>query len=170
MSEDGKTTNNQRPRDAATLIVVDQNEASPKVLMGRRRADQVFMPGKFVFPGGRVDPDDKDVASADELAPGEQQKLLHDMKGHPSSARARAIALAAIREVFEETGIIVGQKSDDAGIPTAAGWQRYFAHGYLPMLSELCFFARAIYAAGPATALRYALLLHSGRQHCPRYR
>ena len=51
----------QRPRDAATLIIVDQGPGGPRVLMGQRRMDQVFMPGKFVFPGGRVDAEDPDV-------------------------------------------------------------------------------------------------------------
>ena len=137
-----------RPRDAATLIVVDTDGAEAKVLMGKRRSDQVFMPGKFVFPGGRVDTTDKDILSADELAPEETQKLLHDMKGRPSASRARAIALAAIREVFEETGIVIGQPAADAATTDVDGWRRYFDLGYLPSLSQLCFFARAITPPG----------------------
>ena len=49
---------NLRPRDAATLIIVDASGKKPKVLMGRRHERHSFMPGKFVFPGGRVDPAD----------------------------------------------------------------------------------------------------------------
>jgi len=44
-----------RPKDAATLILVDRGGRVPKVLLGKRHQGHKFMPGKFVFPGGRVD-------------------------------------------------------------------------------------------------------------------
>ncbi|MBS0242831.1 MAG: NUDIX hydrolase, partial [Proteobacteria bacterium] len=97
-----------RPRDAATLILVDRTRALPRVLLGRRRADLKFMAGKFVFPGGRVDKTDRFVPAASELADHETQKLLVDMKGGGSASRARALALAAVRETYEEAGVIVG--------------------------------------------------------------
>jgi len=149
-SKTNKSTSNahQRPRDAATLIIVDGAETTPRVLMGKRRGDVAFMPNKFVFPGGRVDSADRDVTSLDELADSEVQKLLHDMKGHPSAARARAIALAGIREVFEETGMIIGEKGASHAATDVAGWTDFFASGYLPKLSHLCFFARAITPPG----------------------
>ena len=56
-----------KPRDAATLMVIERTEAEPKVLMGRRRDDLAFMAGKYVFPGGRVDPSDKLVVPATPL-------------------------------------------------------------------------------------------------------
>src|SRR5262245_62203526 len=43
------------PRDAATLMLIDRSGAKPKVLLGRRHANHKFMPGKFVFPGGRIE-------------------------------------------------------------------------------------------------------------------
>ena len=48
-----------RPKDAATLILIDRSGSVPKVLLGKRHARHKFMPGKFVFPGGGVDPTDK---------------------------------------------------------------------------------------------------------------
>jgi hypothetical protein len=48
----------RRPRDAATLILIDRSHAKPKVLVGKRHDKVVFMPGKYVFPGGRVDKSD----------------------------------------------------------------------------------------------------------------
>ena len=51
-----------RPRDAATLIIVDDTSGEPRVLLGRRRLDMVFMPGRYVFPGGRVDRADRQIA------------------------------------------------------------------------------------------------------------
>ncbi len=141
----------QRPRDAATLVLVDQSSGEPRVLMGRRRASQVFMPSKVVFPGGRVDDDDKKVLTVDTLAEAETEKLLIDMKGHPSPARARALALAAIRETFEETGVIFGRTIEDKVAPATTlppSWQSFHAAGFEPILSELNFFARAITPPG----------------------
>jgi 8-oxo-dGTP pyrophosphatase MutT (NUDIX family) len=137
-----------RPRDAATLIIVDRSTGEPRVLMGKRRMEQVFMPGKYVFPGGRADKDDRLVESADELSATETAKLLLDMKGTPSVARARGLALAALRETFEEAGLLVGQAVSPPPETTAAGWGDFLKHGYLPKLSELTFFARAITPPG----------------------
>src|SRR5689334_31825 len=54
-----RTHANVRPRDAATLVIVDRTSRKPKVLMGRRHPGHRFMPGKFVFPGGRVESGDR---------------------------------------------------------------------------------------------------------------
>ena len=116
-------------RDAATLVLVDQTGAQPRILMGKRRADLAFMAGKFVFPGGRVDIADKTAPSADELTLLDIERLLLGMRGRPSAVRARGLALAAIRETFEETGLVLG----DPG---------------LPVLSCMTFVARAITPPG----------------------
>ena len=112
-------------RDAATLVVVDQSGAVPRILMGQRRADLAFMAGKFVFPGGRVDPADASSPAADDLRRAELDKLLRSMRGRPSVRRARSLALAAIRELREETGLVLGQADN-------------------PPLSRIAYFARAI--------------------------
>src|SRR6185312_16240839 len=91
----------RRPRDAATLILLDSKGGEVHVLMGRRHARHAFMPGKFVFPGGRTDPDDGRVPVTDMLDPLEEAKLLATI-ARRSQARARAIALSAIRETYEE--------------------------------------------------------------------
>ena len=153
MSEPSKTINqdgtskSERPRDAATLVVVDMTTGEPRILMGKRHASQVFMPNKVVFPGGRVDDTDRGVTSHDELHASEIAKLMLEMKGHASPARARSIALAAVRETFEETGVVIGQRG-----PTPTGdsenWQAFFDAGFLPNLSCLSLFARAITPPG----------------------
>lgn len=157
-----------RPRDAATLIVLDQTTGSrTRVLMGRRRPELVFMPNKFVFPGGRCERFDRTVPAASELCEREVAKLLHDMKGSPSPARARSLALAAIRETYEETGVIIGRSVpsavDDAATktpdPSSAlddknrertmqAWAGYRSHGVLPPLDQMRFLARAITPPG----------------------
>lgn len=137
-----------RPRDAATLIVVDSSSGEPRVLLGRRRLDMVFMPGRYVFPGGRVDPGDRHVAVEEDLDPGNLRNLLVAMKGHPSPVRARALALAAVRETFEEAGLLIGKPAQTAAPPRAKAWQDFYAHGFRPALGQLTFFARAITPPG----------------------
>lgn len=153
MSDDATTPEPRKPaalkpRDAATLIIIDRTGVEPRVLMGKRRMDQVFMPGKFVFPGGRVDKEDRVVAAADELRAGETAKLLLDMKGAPSAARARSLALAAVRETFEEAGVIVGSEGTTSADGLGESWSGFIAQGLLPKLSALTFFARAITPPG----------------------
>jgi 8-oxo-dGTP pyrophosphatase MutT (NUDIX family) len=137
-----------RPRDAATLILVDRAMGLPRVLLGKRRMDMKFMPGKYVFPGGRVDKADRTVASADELADHEAAKLMVDMKGKVTAAKARALALAAVRETYEEAGIILGAPLAGQTLPADASWRRFFEQGFMPSLSPLTFFARAITPPG----------------------
>jgi 8-oxo-dGTP pyrophosphatase MutT (NUDIX family) len=143
-----QTRKTLRPRDAATLIVVDNSSGEPRVLLGRRRLDMVFMPGRYVFPGGRVDPGDRHVAVEEDLEQGNLQNLLVAMKGHPSPVRARALALAAVRETFEEAGLLIGKPTPMAVPPRAKAWQEFFALGFQPALTRLTFFARAITPPG----------------------
>ena len=65
-----------RPKDAATLILVDRSGRVPKVLLGKRHARHKFMPGKFVFPGGGVDPTDKAMPVATSLDPQAEMRLM----------------------------------------------------------------------------------------------
>src|ERR1700704_982367 len=103
----------RRPVDAATLILVDRTDRIPKVLVGKRHDKVVFMPGKFVFPGGRVDKSDNRVPVAAPIPKALQQNLL---KGSPKTtpSRARSLAVAAIREACEETGLCLGRKHNGA--------------------------------------------------------
>ena len=89
-----------RPKDAATLIIVRRDAKQAKILMGKRAAGHKFMPNKFVFPGGKVDPGDGRIRPPNDFHPDVLKRLV---KGC-SESRARALGLAAIRETFEETG------------------------------------------------------------------
>ncbi len=146
----------QRPRDAATLIIVDQS-GPPRILMGRRRPQQIFLPNKFVFPGGRADKVDRSVPAADELHDNELAKLLLDMKGSPSAARARGLALAALRETYEEAGLLIGRETGEAvqgaqdRSPSSndlGTWEGFFGEAISPSLAPLTFLARAITPPG----------------------
>lgn len=141
---DGSAGRAVRPRDAATLILVRNDGAQPQVLMGQRHANHKFMPNKFVFPGGRVDPADSRVKPAEDLR-GDVARLLMDrMRGTPSPNRARALAMAAIRETFEETGLAVGRLIDTRQRSKHKDWSAYFDLGVSPALGALDFVARAI--------------------------
>ena len=137
-----------RPQDAATLIILDTTKGASRILFGKRRMDQKFMPGKYVFPGGRVDAADLRVKVSDSLAETEVQKLLRDIKGRPGARRVNAIALAAIRETYEETGLLLGTKVAKPAVSTIPGWQNYFAHGVVPRLANMTLLARAITPPG----------------------
>lgn len=139
---------NCRPRDAASLIVIDTEGAQPRVLMGRRHEGHIFMPGMFVFPGGRVDAADYRVGAADALEPDVQRKLLFDVKGRSSPKRAQALALAAIRETFEEAGLLLGEKAHQPPSSRSPAWRAFLAHGVVPTLGALRFVARAITPPG----------------------
>src|ERR1700680_4269721 len=104
---------NLRPKDAATIILIDRSAAEPKVLMGRRHHGHKFMPGKFVFPGGRVEAHDRYVPVAGRLDPRVEFPPLQPLR-RPSRIRARVLAVAAIREAFEETGLLLGTKAASA--------------------------------------------------------
>ena len=98
---------NLRPRDSATLILIDRSEPVPKVLLGRRHERHRFLPGKFVFPGGRVEARDRHMATAAALHMRDSEHLMRRVR-HPSPAKATSFALAAIRETYEETGLMLG--------------------------------------------------------------
>jgi 8-oxo-dGTP pyrophosphatase MutT (NUDIX family) len=136
-----------RPRDAATLILLDRQGPAPKVLLGRRHSGHAFMPGKFVFPGGRVEPYDSRMPFAADLRPEHESRLLKQMR-RPSVSRARALALAAIRETSEETGLFIGRKAEPTWSPPAEPWRAFADAGVLPDLSALHFIARAITPPG----------------------
>lgn len=136
-----RTGGRQRPRDAATLILT-RGDLAPQVLMGRRAPGHVFMASKWVFPGGRVERADFTAAAAAELAPAQAERLEREVPAR----RARALALASIRETFEETGLILGRR---AQVPAGAGpWRPFRAAGALPDLSTLAYVARAITPPG----------------------
>lgn len=143
-AERTRVTVNQRPKDAATMMIIDRSAARPMVLMGKRHASHKFMPGKYVFPGGRLDDADRRMAATGALPQICEDRLI---KRAPRSGigKARALALAAVRETFEETGLLFG--TDEFGAPDAApagSWSEFAAHGIFPDLSAITFVARAI--------------------------
>ncbi|MGY3073875.1 8-oxo-dGTP pyrophosphatase MutT (NUDIX family) [Bradyrhizobium sp. LM6.10] len=139
-----------RARDAATLILVDRSGAVPKVLVGKRHDKVVFMPGKFVFPGGRVDKDDYRVPCAAPITAELEANLAKGSPKTPAS-RAKSLAIAAIREACEETGLCLGRKIQDKFEGKAkleGAWKPFADAGLLPDPSSLFLIARAITPPG----------------------
>jgi 8-oxo-dGTP pyrophosphatase MutT (NUDIX family) len=131
------------PRDAATLMLIDRTGATPKVLLGRRHHGHKFMPGKFVFPGGRIEAFDRSMPAISELHPDTQKKLLERVK-NPGENFARAVALAAVREVAEETGLVLGVKRDRPPQVPGDIWAEFAKAKVHPDLEQIHFIARAI--------------------------
>jgi len=135
-----------RPRDAATLLVLRNDRDAVRVLMGQRSDRHVFHPGSFVFPGGRVCREDRFAPSLDELRPAEAASLGVRTR---APSKARAIAMAAIRETFEEVGILIGAHGKpETRRPLSGAWQPFYDAGIVPTLSPLRFLARAITPPG----------------------
>jgi 8-oxo-dGTP pyrophosphatase MutT (NUDIX family) len=134
------------PRDAATLILIDRAGSTPKVLLGRRHHGHKFMPGKFVFPGGRIEASDGTMTAASELHPDAETKLRERLNG--PAAPPRAFALAAIRETFEETGLLLGVKREQAPAVPGGIWDAFAKAHVYPDLSAVHFVARAITPPG----------------------
>ena len=141
--ERDQTFPDSEPRDAATLMLIDRSGAKPKVLLGRRHAGHKFMPGKFVFPGGRIEALDRVMPAARELHPATQKKLIERVKAS-GDAFARATALAAVREMAEETGLLLGIKRDDAPAVPGEIWADFAKARVHPDLAQIHFIARAI--------------------------
>tara|TARA_R110002072_G_scaffold22400_17_gene78540 strand:+ start:2053 stop:2748 length:696 start_codon:yes stop_codon:yes gene_type:complete len=137
------TIDKSQIRNAATVIVLRDRHTSPRILMGQRGAQAVFMPNKFVFPGGAVDTDDTDIRLAAPLPETCAARLSQDA----TPDLAHALAVAAIRELWEETGLILGQPGNwDGHVPE--DWKTFCATGHLPWAAPLQFVFRAITPPG----------------------
>lgn len=132
-------------RHAATVIVVrDAGTASPRVLMGQRGAGAAFMPSKFVFPGGAVDPEDAQAIAPDHLNATCRVKLGKDARG----CTPEALLGAAIREMWEETGLRLGRNGAQPTAGLGASWDGFAATGAAPAPEALRFVFRAITPPG----------------------
>ena len=126
-----------RPREAASIMLLDRSQDCVRVLVGRRNKAHVFMPDLHVFPGGRRDRGDHRLAFSGDIHPAVLERLKMAYKHSASESRFRAIALAAIRELHEEASIAVGSK--DCGNTLLP---------FLPDLTNLRYMARAITPPG----------------------
>lgn len=106
-------------RDAATVIIVRAVSGGTEILMLRRPGTMNFAAGAFVFPGGRVDPADADPRIGwHGPSPAEFGTKLG-----ASADEARALVVAAVRETYEESGVLLaGTRDGDTVIPSGPDW------------------------------------------------
>lgn len=131
-----------RPSLAASLILTRGERENTEVLMGRRSARHVFMPNKYVFPGGRVDRADLTAPLAEDLA----ADIIATMTRTLPERRARAAAAAAVRETAEETGLLIAREGSIRS--RHANWAPFRASGVVPDLSGLRLITRAVTPPG----------------------
>ena len=130
-------TDTQPILDAACLVVADDSGTEARLLLGRRHADQIFLPNKWVFPGGRVDDGDRALAAAiAQTSPPQLQTALGPF------------AVAAVRELFEETGLVLGTASGCDVFNGLTAWRGFTATGFAPAIHGLTPLARAITPPG----------------------
>lgn len=137
------TVDKTQIRDAATVIVLRRGANGPSVLMGQRGAEAAFMPSKFVFPGGAVDAADAEISLAGGLPALCAGRLAEDCAADIS----HALAVATIRELWEETGLVLGRRGQWAG-QVPGDWRSYAATGHVPSAEMLQFVFRAITPPG----------------------
>lgn len=128
-------------RDAATIILLRREAGEASVLMGQRGKAAVFMPSKYVFPGGAMDPTDCDEALASPPDPISADRLLMFPRDG-SAATPAALTAAALRELAEETGLLLGRPGSGSGIDA------YRSAGQLPDASRLHYVFRAVTPPG----------------------
>ncbi len=135
-----------RPRNASSIILIKGEAGDEKIVMGKRNKALKFMPGALVFPGGSVDRNDHRIPSADELNHVTAQKLMSNMRGNPLQSRARALGIAAVRELAEETGLLLGKPA--LKTPKHPDWKLFAEKGLAPSLEPLRLLARAVTPPG----------------------
>ena len=145
-------------RPSATVIIVRGAKESPSILMGQRSRSAVFMPDKFVFPGGAVDPADRLIS----LSWRGGDPSLDKLGLHSGDLDPRTIILSGIREVWEETGLLLatrdgsenGQSVGETqqGLPDGAAvpecWAGFLGQRILPSAAGMRFIFRAITPPG----------------------
>ncbi len=135
------------PRDAATLILTRLRRNRIEVLMGRRSRKAKFVPDVFVFPGGRLDPADWQAQPAESM-----QMPPEALAVRGSMRKAQALGNAAVRETYEETGLLLARPGD-VGNTRDETWQDLRRQQLAPDLSHLSYMGRAI--TSPYSPIRF---------------
>lgn len=128
------------PRDASSVVLLRGSKSDPEVLLGRRRLDARFMPGIYVFPGGRVDRADYRHAASAAI----RKVVLEKLARHCPAGRARALIWAALRETWEESGLLIGQPGRIGHDAVSDLHSAYADAGLAPKTDGLDYVSRAI--------------------------
>ncbi|MDH3668398.1 MAG: NUDIX domain-containing protein [Paracoccaceae bacterium] len=133
-------------RNAATVVLLrhDGPDQAPRVLMGQRGKGAAFMPSKFVFPGGALDAEDAQIPTARPL----NADSLERLRKRARPELAEALAIAAIRELWEETGLALAVPDGPSPEMVPEDWHAFFEAGHRPAAGALEFIFRAITPPG----------------------
>ncbi|WP_279479573.1 NUDIX hydrolase [Aureimonas sp. SK2] len=135
-----------RIRDAASLVLFDRSGGRTRFLMGVRASGHLFMPGHLVFPGGRLEASDVALARHLPLDAAVTERLMRGSPKLASRRRAAALALAAIRETQEETGLLFAERGASPPLPDA--FAPFARAGAVPCPRALVPLARAVTPPG----------------------
>ena len=131
-----------RPVDAAGLVLIRAGRRGPEVLLGRRHRRLAFLPNVFVFPGGRVDRRDSRPSGFPEaVSPRVADQVRRGGRRDPA-----AFLRAALRETFEESGLLLVQEAVGAAPPPGERdvWRAYRRIGARPAFAAIGYICRAI--------------------------
>ncbi len=128
------------PRPAASLVILKGQPDTLEVLLGRRPRASRFMPGVYVFPGGAVEKEDIETSQGMNLHP----EVARRLEGHGGDHSPSTLAWAAIRETWEETGVLVGRKGTFTSLPSHPAAEAFRDAGLVPDLESLDYIVRAI--------------------------
>ncbi len=104
------------PRDASTIVLLRDGADAPETYLLRRRSSMAFAAGMFVFPGGGVHEGDTDPIAATGPSWAQwAERLACD------EATARGLVVAAVRETFEESGILLAGTDEHTALGDASG-------------------------------------------------
>ena len=96
-------------RAASTVILARQGLSGLEIYLLRRSSESKFFPGKYVFPGGAVDPEDQDLGFWLSHVDLETHQISERIGGNLSVENALGHGVAAIRETFEEAGVLLAE-------------------------------------------------------------
>ncbi|MBL4667318.1 MAG: NUDIX hydrolase [Sneathiella sp.] len=135
MNSISRPTRPVKPRNASSLVLYKQSGDKIFLLMGKRAKGHKFLPDVFVFPGGRVDTAD---FTAECTSP-----LPEDVARYLSApgSMSHALAIAAVRETYEETGLVIGNVTEDKLYPDLSNL-RYIARATTPAHNPIRFNTR----------------------------
>lgn len=137
-----------RPKLSASLLIADTSSDEPRFLFGKRHERHRFMPGTYVFPGGRIDKADHNAEYLD-LPQSLDCNLIAKAYGSRAARLSPAApAICALREAHEETGILIGHSGGGT-----SGMSGFSEHGLRPNLAALRLIARA--TTPPTYPIRY---------------
>jgi len=104
-----------KSRPASTVILVRQKGGELQVYLLKRSQESRFFPATYVFPGGGVEPEDRDMSRWIPHVDMDKEEIFRRLGGAMSGQDTVAYGVSAVRETFEEAGVLLCRPSDHGG-------------------------------------------------------